>query len=313
MILKQIIEVYDILDNSQVTGADVAEYLKSIRTDVDVSVNKLEGAKGSTDMVKIRISGTNGKSMGGNAPTIGLLGRLGGIGARPEMIGFVSDGDGALIAISLAAKLIDMQNKGDFLEGDVFISTHICPDAPTAPHKPVPFMGSTVEMAQVNKEEVTPELDAILSVDTTKGNRVINNRGFAISPTVKEGYILKTSEDLLEIMQITSGKHPYVFPLATQDITPYGNNLHHINSILQPCTATDVPVVGVAVTTETMVPGCATGATHFEDLEAAGRFMLEVAKSFGRGECKFYDEEEFELIRKLYGSMNHLQTMGMDI
>lgn len=170
MILKQIIEVFDILDNSQVTGADVAEYLKSINNDVDVRVNKLEGTKGSTDMVKIRISGANGKSMGGNAPTIGLLGRLGGIGARPEMIGFVSDGDGALIAISLAAKLIDMQNKGDFLEGDVFISTHICPDAPTAPHKPVPFMGSTVEMAQVNKEEVTPELDAILSVDTTKGN-----------------------------------------------------------------------------------------------------------------------------------------------
>ena len=27
------------------------------------------------------------------------------------------------------------------------------------------------------------------------------------------------------------------------------------------------------------------------DVEEAARFMLEVAKAFGRGECKFYDEE----------------------
>ena len=77
-------------------------------------------------------------------------------------------------------------------------------------------------MAQVNKEEVSPDLDALLVVDTTKGNRVINTRGFAISPTVKEGYVLRTSEDLLDLMQITTGRLPYVFPLATQDITPYG-------------------------------------------------------------------------------------------
>ena len=192
----------------------------------------------------------------------------------------------------------------------MFISTQICPHAPTAPHKPVPFMGSPVEMSQVNREEVSPELDAILSVDTTKGNRVINTRGFAISPTVKEGYILRTSEDLLEQMQITTGRLPYVFPLATQDITPYGNNVHHLNSVLQPCTATDAPVVGVAITTEVMVPGCATGASHFADVEEAARFMLEVAKYFGKGDLKFYDEEEYELLKKLYGPMNHLQTLG---
>ena len=310
MLIKQIIEAHDLLDHSRVCGKDVENYLKSIKPDANIEVYELVGPKGSTDMVKVRIPGSRGKAAGGNAPTIGLLGRLGGIGARPEMIGYVSDGDGALVAVALASKLLDMQNKGDVLEGDIFISTHICPDAPTAPHKPVPFMGSPVEMAQVNKEEVTPELDAILSVDTTKGNRVINTRGFAISPTIKEGYILRTAEDLLEIMQITTGKFPYVFPVTTQDITPYGNNLHHINSILQPSTATDAPVVGVAITAETMVPGCATGASHFVDIEEAARFMLEVAKAFVRGECKFYDEEEYALIQNLYGSMKHLQTLG---
>ena len=56
---------------------------------------------------------------GGNAPTIALLGRLGGLGARPERIGFVSDGDGALTALACAAKLVSMHARGDVLEGDV--------------------------------------------------------------------------------------------------------------------------------------------------------------------------------------------------
>lgn len=313
MLIKQIMEVFDVLDSSTVTGKSVEEYLRSIKADANIEVYALKGPKGeSTDMVKVRIPGTKGKMSGGEAPTIGLLGRLGGIGARPEMIGFVSDGDGALAAIAIAAKLLDMQNKGDYLEGDVFVSTQICPHAPTAPHKPVPFMGSPVEMSQVNREEVSPELDAILSVDTTKGNRVINTRGFAISPTVKEGWILRTSEDLLEKMQITTGRLPYVFPLTMQDITPYGNDVYHLNSVLQPCTATDAPVVGVAITAEVMVPGCATGATHFADVEEAARFMLEVAKGFGRGDLKFYDEEEYARLQKLYGSMKHLQTLGKE-
>ena len=59
-----------------------------------------------------------------------------------------------------------------------------------------------------------------------------------------------------------------------------------------------------------MVPGCATGATHAADVEEAARFMLEVAKAFGRGQCKFYDEDEYARLVKLYGSMKHLQTLG---
>lgn len=310
MLLKQMIELYDILDDINADGKKVEEYLRKINPDANIEVYPLVGENGKTDMIKVRIPGKNGKTNGGTAPTIGLLGRLGGLGARPERIGFVSDGDGALIAMTLAAKILDMQNKGDQLEGDIFISTHICPTAPTRPHTPVAFMGSPVNMAQVNKEEVTDELDAILSVDTTKGNRIINTCGFAISPTVKEGYILKVSDDLLDIMQISTGRLPYVLPLSIQDITPYGNDLYHINSILQPATATNAPVVGVAITSETAVPGCATGASRFTDMESAARFMLEVAKAYGRGECQFYDKEEFDKILSLYGSMNHIQTLG---
>ena len=310
MLYKQLIELFDILDSASASGAQVVEYLRSIVPDCQVETYPLEGPKGHTDMVRILIPGKNGKSKGGSAKTMGILGRLGGLGARPEQLGFVSDGDGALTALAVAAKLLDMQKKGDFLEGDVFISTHVCPDAPTTPHEPVPFMNSPVETWQVNKEEVTDDLDAVLVVDTTKGNRIINHRGFAISPTVKEGYILRVSEALLDVMISTTGRLPHVFALSQQDITPYGNGLYHLNSILQPATATKAPVVGVAVTTETTVAGCATGATHLEDLEDAGRFMLEAAKAFGNGLCSFYDEEEFGRIQKLYGSMEHFQTLG---
>ena len=113
-------------------------------------------------------------------------------------------------------------------------------------------------------------------------------------------------------MQITTGQLPHVFPLTMQDITPYGNDVYHLNSVLQPCTATDAPVVGVAIAAEVMVPGCATGATHVVDVEEAARFMLEVAKDFGRGNLKFYDEEEYARLQKLYGPMKHLQTLGKE-
>lgn len=310
MLIKQIIELFDILDSPVASGKDVERYLAALHPQASIQVYPLVGPKGSTDMVKVRIPGKRGKSSGGSAPTLGILGRLGGLGARPEMTGFVSDGDGALAALAVAAKLLDMQVKGDFLEGDVLVSTHVCPDAPTRPHDPVPFMDSPVEMSQVNKEEVSDDLDAILSVDTTKGNRIINTRGIAISPTVKEGYILPASDDLLNILQITTGRLPHVFALSTLDITPYGNELYHLNSILQPSTATPAPTVGVAIAAETMVPGCATGASHFTDVEEAARFLLETAKAFGKGQCSFYDAEAFQQTVDRYGSMAHIQTLG---
>lgn len=310
MLYRQMLDLYDILDDEKVDGKSVVEYMKKINADCLAETHVLKGAQGITHMVKVVIPGEKGKRNGGEAPTIGILGRLGGLGARPERVGFVSDGDGALAALTAAAKLLDMQKKGDYLQGDVIVSTHVCPDAPTKPHEPVPFMGSPVEMYQVNQDEVTEEMDAILSIDTTKGNRIANERGFFISPTVKEGYILRVSERLLDLMEITTGRRPKVFALTQQDITPYGNDLFHINSILQPSVATSAPVVGVAVTTETVVPGCATGATQLPDVEEAARFVLEVAKEFGQGVCDFYDKEEYARIQKLYGSMTRFQGFG---
>ena len=307
--LKQIIETYELLDDATIHGVKIVNFLES-RGLSRIEMKKIKGEHGSTECIQIFIPGKEGKLKNGKASTLGIIGRLGGIGARPEKIGIVSDADGAITALSCALKLADMKNKEDVLKGDVIIATHICPNAPTKPHDPVPFMGSPVNMAEMNRYEINTAMDAILSIDTTKGNRIINHRGFAITPTVKEGYILRISEDVLDIMEWSTGKPPSVFPITTQDITPYANDLFHINSIMQPCTATNSPVIGVAITTETAVPGCGTGASHEVDMEQAGRFCIEVAKAFTEGKCKFYDEKEFKTMIEKYGSMNVLQTSG---
>jgi hypothetical protein len=171
-------------------------------------------------------------------------------------------------------------------------------------------MGSPIGIKVLNEHVVDPRMEGVLSIDTTKGNRIINRRGFAISPTVKEGYILRVDEELLNLQQYVTGQLPSVFTLSTQDITPYGNGLYHLNSILQPATATRAPVVGIAITAEIPVPGCATGASHEVDIELAARFAVEVAKSFTMGRTRFYDPEEFDRLNRLYGSMSHLQTLG---
>ena len=119
------------------------------------------------------------------------------------------------------------------------------------------------------------------------------------------------SDDLLDIMQNVTGRMPAVLPLATQDITPT-QELRHINSIMMPSAMTKAPVVGVAITAGIAVAGIATGANQPLDLEMAVRFCIEVAKAFGRGECRFYDAKEFEKIVALYGSMSHLQTWGKE-
>jgi len=307
--LHQVLEVFELLDSKYISGQKIADFLKG-RGIEKIEVQKISEKSGSTDFIKIIVAGSKGKQKGGKAPTLGIIGRLGGIGARPERIGIVSDADGAIAAISCALKLADMQKNGDILNGDIILATHICPNAPTQLHEPVSFMGSPVSMETMNRFEVDSNTDAILSVDTTKGNRIINFRGFAITPTIKEGYILRISEDLLNIMEWATGRLPRVVPITTQDITPYGNGLFHVNSILQPCVTTNAPVVGIAITTEMPVPGCATGANHEVDLEEASRYCIEVAKAFTEGKCSFYDKEEFELIVKLYGTMKHLQTLG---
>lgn len=309
--LNHVLPVVDLLDSPSASGASLAEHLRRFApSDATIEVETVSAERGATDFVRVVIPGTAGRIAGGGAPTLGIIGRLGGVGARPELIGLVSDADGAAAALAAAAKLLQMASRGDRVAGDVVVCTHVDPDAPTEPHDPVPFMSSAVDIATMNANEVTADMDAIVSIDTTKGNRILNHRGIAISPTVKEGYILRPAPDLVSVLETVSGEPARVLPLAQQDITPYGNDLHHVNSILQPAVATAAPVVGVALTTVTAVAGCATGASHETDIALAARFAVEVAKGFGTGQIAFHDEVEFAHMTALYGDNRRFQTLG---
>ena len=211
MLLRQMLDVYDLIDKPQASGQEVADYLRKHGAG-DVTVERVSGERGGTDCIKVVIPGKNGKSSGGSAPTLGIVGRLGGLGARPEMIGAVSDGDGAVAALTAALKLTEMHENGDVLEGDVIVATHVCPDAPTLPHEPVPFMDSPIDMETMNRMEVDARMDAIVSIDTTKGNRIINLNGIAISPTVMQGYILSVSNDLMDVMTRVTTSIPSCSP-----------------------------------------------------------------------------------------------------
>ena len=303
--LKEVLEVIDLLDG-WVTGNEVATFLESNGAE-NVIVTSIDELENHTDFIRVQINGIRGKSRDGNTPTLGVVGRLGGIGARPNRIGLVSDADAAITAIAVALKLVRMQDHNDLLNGDVIICTHICPNAPTIDHDPVLFMGSPVDMETLNRYEVSDDMDALIAVDATKGNFVINHRGIAITPTVKEGYLLPVSYPLLDILSYTTGKLPQVLPLSQYDVTPYGNDLFHVNSILQPSIVTSAPVIGLALTSQVIIPGCATGSNQELDIRDASTFCIEVAKVMEKGLSLFYDESEFSRALGLYGDMKRFQ------
>jgi hypothetical protein len=301
MALKQTLEIYELLDRPDADGVKVASLLKA-RGLTDVTVETVEGPRGRTDFMRIVIPGA------GSGRTIGIVGRLGGVGARPDRIGLVSDADGAIAALAAALKLADMRAVGDRLEGTVVVTTHVCPSAPTIPHEPVRLMYSPVDVHELLRREADPLMEAILSIDATKANNFINVKGIAITPTAKEGYVLRVAPDLAQLLASVTSILPVVVPITTQDITPHGNGVYHVNSIMQPGIYTSAPVVGVAIVAQSTVPGPATGANHVVDLEAVARFCIEVAKEFTSGHLEFYDHEEWTLLQELYGSLKHLQT-----
>jgi hypothetical protein len=308
MAWTQTLEAWELLDSAHASGERVAARLRD--RGAQCQVTAITGERGATDFVRVFFPGTRGASSGGPARTLGIIGRLGGIGARPDRLGLVSDADGAVTAVACALKVADMRREGDPLPGDLIVATHICPRAFIQQTPTVPMMMSPVDIGTMNAHEVDPAMDAVLSIDTTRGNRVINHKGVAITLPVKEGYILRAHDSMLDILQWVTGLPPVIVPLATQDITPYGTGLRHINSIVQPSVATSAPVIGVALTAVVAVPGAATGASHAADCETAVRFCLEVAKAYGDGACEFYDHKEYEELVARYGPMRHLQTLG---
>jgi len=320
MSLKQTLIAFELLDSATVNGNSIKELFAPYSelgvavTVTTVSNEPPEDPSKTTDFVNILIPGISGKSRGGNSSTLGLVGRNGAIGARPARIGMVSDADGPIGVIAAALKLADMKANGDHLPGDVVVTTHISTDVLAGENDGVPFMGMPVSSETMNRYEVTPEMDAILSLDASKGNSIIKQRGFAITPTAMQGYVLRVAPNLVKIMESTTGRPAVTLPISIQDITPYGNGLYHFNSIMQPHIATKAPVVGVALTARSVVGGSDSSANHEIDIAEAVRFCIEVAKRFSiaaaGNACEFYDVTEWKKIRSMYPDLGVFQTNG---
>lgn len=312
MLIQEILDIYNLIDRPKINLVAFKKLFENLPVDLKIyhidehGKTKPPIGGGITDFIKIIIKGKNSEKN----PTLGVIGQLGGVGARPNKIGLVSDGDGALVCLSVALKLARMKKNGDELEGDIIFSTHLCPNAPVFPKKPVDFMGSPVSLTTMNKINVSKKMSAILSIDTSRGNKIINNSLFAITPPVKEGWILKIPDKILDIMEWVTDHPPVLFPITMQDITPYGNTISHVNSILQPSIVTNAPVIGIGITSSSIVPGIATGVTNLYQLDVVGRFVLEIAKEFTSNRINFYDEEEFKRLLNLYGSMKKLQKIS---
>jgi hypothetical protein len=307
--------IHDMMDSPALSGEDFKVYLEALGTSENLRVEVIpiayqppEDPKYFCDFVRIYIQGSEGKMRGAGAyPTLGVIGRLGAQGAIPERMGQVSDADGATVALSSAATLWEMSLNGARLKGDVIITTHVANHVSITPHEPVDFMGMPVSSSTMNKYEVLAEMDAIISVDTSKGNTIINHRGMALSATAKEGYILRVAPDLVKLMELTTGRPAVTFPITTQDITEYDNGVYHFNSIMQPHVATTSPVVGLAITAASVVPGSETGANYLTELNEATQFVSEIAKQYTWKRANFYDNDEYERLVARYGKLDFLQ------
>jgi uncharacterized protein DUF1177 len=88
MTLKQTLEAFEALDSARASGRTVVELLAPYPA-ASVSVEEVRGGKGKTDFVKVVIAGTQGRLQGGTGRTLGIVGKLGGLGARPRRIGLV--------------------------------------------------------------------------------------------------------------------------------------------------------------------------------------------------------------------------------
>jgi Protein of unknown function (DUF1177) len=305
MLMHEIITAWDWIDRPDASGQRIAGYFAE-HLSVTPEVTRLQDGNYNTEVIKWVIPGSSGKSAGGTAPTLAISGRLGGVGARPRYTGTVSDADGAVVAIATALKLSNAIQLGEPTAGDVHITTHICPAAPVRDIPVRGQMNSPVPAELLLRYEAPASADALLSVDTTRGHRIINHTGIAITPTLVDGYLLRVSDDLLTTYTDVTNELPNVLPITMQDIMPSDAGIYRINSIMAPGNVFDGPVVGLATVSEGLVFGTATSAAPPATLETAARFCVEVARRYGEGRISFYDVEEHGRILERFGRMRHL-------
>ena len=303
--LREIIEVLDFLDDAKNDADEFNKLLPDGQHSIEVTPFKSD--LGKTDFIKILFAGKNGKENGGHSPTIGIIGSNGGLRLPGNYPGLASDADGCIIALAVTLRLAKLFLRDQQLAGDVLISTHICQHAHPVPHDPFPFVMSPLPSSEKHPRLVDERMDAILAPETCKGNKMVSHLGFAVTPPVCDGFILRPHTSVLHIMEMVTGKNPVVFPITMQDITPYELGVHHICGMVLPSIFSTAPVIGVPIVTEIQTHPSATGVQQPMVLESAGRFCIEVATAFGNGDCEFYYPDDFNGMLESFGAMRGWQ------
>ena len=298
VMLRECLEIVELLSDPAASGSEVAALFPAgtllTRTPIDTPGDTF-------DFILVEFPGHAGKLAGGDAPTLGLLGQLGGLRV-PGIPGLASEADGALVALAVALRMARQREAGELFAGDVIVTTHVCQQAVLEPREPYPFVMPPVPFRRLLDHHINLAMDAILTTETARGNRFVCHKGFAITQPVKEGMVLPGSPDLLRIMEHVTGAPPVLYPISMQDLTPWDNGVYHSTLLVAPATVCHLPVVGVGLTSAAAPTGYATNVADIADLDAAARFCLAVADQFGAGTCHFYDPKEFEHLSQLYGT-----------
>lgn len=299
--LKQGIEVLDLLTSAEVNGTMLVEYLNSLGS-CEAQVECVCGLNGSYKTLKVTITGTDGAISGGGSPTLGFVGQVGDQASSQSKNERIPDYIGTSIVLLTATKILQMNKSGNALRGDVILSAQISSNTATSEN-------TTLQKEVPTHTEVSQFMDAVISIGSYKREKVGYHKGIAISPTVKEGYILKLSDDLWALAKKNTDVLPISLPLSQQDIIPRETGLPQAHTILQPSRATSAPVVGIGIQNE-KASGQGLETCFSERIESTGRFLATVATAFTNGECSFFDEQEFTLLRTSYGDMSHFQHIG---
>lgn len=309
MLTREIIDAWSLIDRPDSGGDIISAYFATETTDPRLlpEVHHVRAETGSTEVLRWTLPGSAGHANGGTAPTLAIVGRLGGTGVRPHKEGTVSDSDGAVIAVATALKLVRAIEYGEPTHGDVIIVTHICPDAPTRDHPVRGQMDSPVPIDELLSRFESPnQAAALISVDTTRSHYLLNHSGLAITPTLINGVLMRISDDLMNLLAEVTSEPPVALPITMQDITPMSSGLFRINSIMQPGNYFHGPMIGLASVSRHPIRGTTTGANRPENLETGARFCVEAARRFGCNSLLFVDDDQYQKFTSLYGDLSFL-------
>jgi len=289
MMLKTLMEVIDLLESKNP--------LERVKERLKGKIEYEEVQVGEVTFLKALYEGKEKKNK------IEILGRLGSIQMEGVNKGLVSDADGAIMSLTTLLELLNLREKGIEFNIDVLFVTNLSTRAKLIPHKPFNFMVPLVGLDDALKVEVDPSASLVVSIDSTKGNRLAKFDDFALTHVIKDGYVLKLHDNVIDIYNKVTGHEIYMVAVTTGDLTPLDYNVHHISTLVSPWLYTNSPVIGLATVSKQVIPGYETGVMNVDMLEHASRFCLELIKYVEKG-GKVYDEEELAELKGKLGESN---------